>query len=315
MADMVYRKKLIEYLPPIMQRFSEIKEIMNTEDIELENVNECIGKILDEAFIKDCSEYGIRRYESILAIVPDRSDSLEERKTRVTAKYNNSLPYTYRTLLKKLEVLYGTGNYEVSGDLQRYCIEVTVHSELRGQKRILFEILDGLLPINMVFNAKNEVLRHFIINVPEKMDICGLRIKTFIYFWNCDVLDGSKLLDGSRLLNAEKRYNLILGIKNIVRCYLNENIDIGRVYINILSCFVVNEKVCSANVVNVVLNFLDITGGTKLAAKIIHRAIAKTYETIGDVTITYRRNLHYLDGSELLDGSRLLNAFYKKEDI
>ena len=52
-----------------------------------------------------------------------------------------------------------------------------------------------------------------------------------------------------------------------------------------------------------------LTAGTSYTAEI------HVSEKIGDVTITYRRNLCYLDGSGMLDGSRLVNAFYGKEDI
>lgn len=55
--------------------------------------------------------------------------------------------------------------------------------------------------------------------------------------------------------------------------------------------------------------------GQVLTAQTRHMAEAHVSERIGDVTITYRRNLCYLDGSEPLDGSRLVNAFYGKEDI
>lgn len=52
-----------------------------------------------------------------------------------------------------------------------------------------------------------------------------------------------------------------------------------------------------------------LTAGTSYTAEI------HVSEKIGGVTITYRRNLCYLDGSGMLDGSRLVNAFYGKEDI
>lgn len=55
--------------------------------------------------------------------------------------------------------------------------------------------------------------------------------------------------------------------------------------------------------------------GQVLTAQTRHMAEAHVSESIGDVTITYHRNLCYLDGSGLLDGSRQVNAFYGKEDI
>ena len=376
MADLVYRKRLTEYLPLFMQQFAEFKEITAAEDPWMDNIQEQAGKILDNAFIQDCGIQGIKRYENMLGIMPDMAESLEERKQAVLMHLNNKPPYTYRTLLKKLEVLYGAGNYEVSGDLSRYIINVRVHSELRGQKKVVETMLGWFLPVNMEFTAVNEVLRHFIINMLEEMDVTKIRLHTQLNFWGCDILNGTRLLDGSVLVDAKKRYNLVLGIKNGIKFNISENMDTDRVYIKILSCFNVHENInglkavfklgCSglwfpvnvpggynmplkvampvkANVVQdmdtvslangiikvqaeektgvaavsrAAVNFWqDGSKGKALTAGTMHMVAARVSETLGDVTITYRRNLCYLDGSEPLDGSRLVNAFYKKESV
>ena len=376
MADLVYRKRLTEYLPLFMQQFAEFKEITAAEDPWMDNIQEQAGKILDNAFIQDCGIQGIKRYENMLGIMPDMAESLEERKHAVLMHLNNKPPYTYRTLLKKLEVLYGAGNYEVSGDLTRYMVNVRVHSELRGQKKVVETMLGWFLPVNMEFTAVNEVLRHFIINILEEMDVTKIRLHTQLNFWGCDILNGTRLLDGSVLVDAKKRYNLVLGIKNGIKFNISENMDTDRVYINILSCFNVHENInglkavfklgCSglwfpvnvpggyniplkmsvpvkasvlqdmdtvslangiikvqaeektgvAAVSRAAVNFWqDGSKGKALTAGTMHIVAAKVSETLGDVTITYRRNLCYLDGSEPLDGSRLVNAFYKKESV
>ena len=376
MADLVYRKRLTEYLPLFMQQFAEFKEITAAEDPWMDNIQEQAGKILDNAFIQDCGIQGIKRYENMLGIMPDMAESLEERKHAVLMHLNNKPPYTYRTLLKKLEVLYGAGNYEVSGDLTRYMVNVRVHSELRGQKKVVETMLGWFLPVNMEFTAVNEVLRHFIINMLEEMDVTKIRLHTQLNFWGCDILNGTRLLDGSVLVDAKKRYNLVLGIKNGIKFNISENMGTDRVYINILSCFNVHENInglkavfklgCSglwfpvnvpggyniplkmsvpvkasvlqdmdtvslangiikvqaeektdvAAVSRAAVNFWqDGSKGKALTAGTMHMVAARVSETLGDVTITYRRNLCYLDGSEPLDGSRLVNAFYKKESV
>lgn len=376
MADLVYRKRLTEYLPLFMQQFAEFKEITAAEDPWMDNIQEQAGKILDNAFIQDCGIQGIKRYENMLGIMPDMAESLEERKQAVLMHLNNKPPYTYRTLLKKLEVLYGAGNYEVSGDLSRYIINVRVHSELRGQKKVVETMLGWFLPVNMEFTAVNEVLRHFIINMLEEMDVTKIRLHTQLNFWGCDILNGTRLLDGSVLVDAKRRYNLVLGIKNGIKFNISENMDTDRVYIKILSCFNVHENInglkavfklgCSglwfpvnvpggyniplkmsvpvkasvlqdmdtvslangiikvqaeektdvAAVSRAAVNFWqDGSKGKALTAGTMHMVAARVSETLGDVTITYRRNLCYLDGSEPLDGSRLVNAFYKKESV
>lgn len=378
MADLVYRKRLTEYLPLFMQQFAEFKEITKAEEPWMDNIQEQAGGILDNAFIEDCGIQGIKRYENMLGIMPDTAESLEERKQAVLMHLNNKPPYTYRTLLKKLEVLYGAGNYGVSGDLARYMVNVKVHSELRGQKKVLETMLGWFLPMDMAFTAVNEVLRHYIIYMPEEMDVTEIHLHTQLNFWGCNILNGTRLLDGSVLLDARRRYDLVLGVRNGIKFSINEYMDTDRVYIKILSCFNVRENINSLEAVfklgrsglwftgsgdmpggyNMPLKLtlpvkasivqdMDVaslangivkvqteekTGvavvsragvnfwqqgskGKVLTAGTRHMAVAEAHETVGDVTITYCRNLHYLDGSKRLDGTQPLDAFYKKESV
>lgn len=321
LADGVYRERLANYLPPFMLQFPEIKEIMAAEDADFDNINSSIQKILDEAFIKDCSIYGIKRYESILGITPGVLEPLETRRVNVLMQWNSTIPYTYRTLLKKLEVLYGAGNYEVSGDLQRYYIHVIVHSELQGQKKILYTMLGRFLPMNMAFTAKNEVLRNFIIYIPEKMDVPVMEMRTFFHFWDCDILNGSRLLDGSVLLCARRRYNLVPWVKyNGIKMPVHVIADVPAVLIKGVLYHGRQQDIKAGTTYYSRVNFWEHTGSGQAGCRtgktnMSFKAAIETHENIGEVSITYKRNLCYLDGSVLLDGSKVLNALYMEEEV
>ena len=162
------------------------------------------------------------------------------------------------------------------------------------------------------------------INIPSCFNtyekICGakalFRLGDFS-FWECEILNGTNLLDGSVLLNSRNRYGLVLGIKNGTRFYVKEAIDAAC--INIRGKVYIEEKTGVVVAVKAAVNFLQGCNQTADSAgtvtKTRHMAVVKTTGTIENITITYKRNLHYLDGSELLDGSRLVNAFYGKESI
>lgn len=321
LADEVYRRRLASYLPPFMQQFHEIKEIMAAEDTGLDNINSNIQKILDEAFIKDCSVYGIKRYESILGINPGALEPIETRRVNVLMQWNSTIPYTYRTLLKKLEVLYGAGNYEVSGDLQRYYIHVTIHSELQGQKKILYTMLGRFLPMNMAFAAKNEVLRNFIIYIPEKIDVPVMEMRTFFHFWGCSLLDGSRLLDGSVLLCARRRYNLVPWVKySGIEMPVHVIADVPAVLIKGVLYHVRQQNIKAGTEYQYMVDFWEHAGEGQAGCRtgktnISFKAVIETHGDIGEVSITYKRNLCYLDGSVPLDGLKLLNAFYLEEEL
>ena len=233
--------QILEYYPPIIKQIKEIQQIAKAEDKEFLKLAHESENVINNMFISTSNEEGVKRFEKLLGIIPDNGRTLEERRQDVIIHMNT--PCTYRTLLNKLEVLYGAGNYEISRDLKNYSINVVVHSELRGQKKALETMLDYFLPMNIVFSAKNEVLRHFIIPIPAEMNITKIHLKAQVSYWDCKLVNGTKLLDGSGLLNASRRYNLVPGIKNNIKAHIKENIYTGRLHINILPCFDVNENI------------------------------------------------------------------------
>jgi len=155
--DTLKRKKLIEYQSPFMQKFAEIKELMKAGDEEIELLEQCIQRVMDNAFIMDCDIYGIKKYESMLNILPDAKDTLESRKSRILVRWNNTIPYTWRTLLKKLDLLCD-GNYEAGNNFKTgYKVYVTAHLGLPGQTEELERLLEKILPANLVIEAANTV--------------------------------------------------------------------------------------------------------------------------------------------------------------
>ena len=110
MAEFPERKKLIQYLSPFAQSFGEMQEIMRVEEKWIDKMESHIGKIYDNAFIEDCDEYGIRKYEKLLGILSDTEEKLATRKLRVRVGWNDTIPYTYRTMIRKLNLLCGVNN-------------------------------------------------------------------------------------------------------------------------------------------------------------------------------------------------------------
>lgn len=166
MVDEVDRKKLIEYLPPFMRQFAEIKQIMNVENAETDQVNRNIQQVLDSAFIKTCSERGIQNYEKMLDIVPNAEDALELRKLRVLMYWNNSLPYTMKTLIKKLITYCGEDGFYVSKkDLTSYHLLIEIFSGSQGQLEELKKVIGLMVPMNMYFILSN------VLEANTRMDL------------------------------------------------------------------------------------------------------------------------------------------------
>lgn len=157
MAETIDRKKLIDYLPPIMQNFTEIKQITKVEQKETDALDYEIGKVLDNAFIEDCDEYGIKKYEKLVGATPTAQDTLESRKSRVLIRWNDFIPYSYRVLIRKLNIFCGVNNYDISGDLKNYELFISTHLSIIGQTTELEKMLDKMLPVPIVFTLFNDL--------------------------------------------------------------------------------------------------------------------------------------------------------------
>ena len=173
MDDEMKRKPLIEYLPDFMRQFAEIKEIMKASQIEADAADLSMQKILDNSFILDCDEWGIKKYENILGITPSSEDTLDSRKSRVLVRWNDKVPYTYRVLIRKLNELCGVKNYDISGCLKKYELTIAVRFSVNSQIKCLEEMLDRILPMNMSVATVN----HLKYELEEKATLAGAVLK------------------------------------------------------------------------------------------------------------------------------------------
>lgn len=97
--------QILEYYPPIIKQIKEIQQIAKAEDKEFLKLAHESENVINNMFISTSNEEGVKRFEKLLGIIPDNGRTLEERRQDVIIHMNT--PCTYRTLLNKLEVLYG----------------------------------------------------------------------------------------------------------------------------------------------------------------------------------------------------------------
>jgi hypothetical protein len=146
---------LISYLPPIFQGYKEYKSIMDTENHEFQLVFDTSEQVLNNIFIQDCNLEGIKRYEAILKIKPSANDTLETRKFRVLSRWNDEIPYTWKTLLAKLDSICGKDNYSIILINDEYKIQLETHIGVYGGVDELNHVLTTMLPCNLIIISHN----------------------------------------------------------------------------------------------------------------------------------------------------------------
>ncbi len=149
---MIREVNLADYIPLYMQDFSEIKEILNTENIEFQTIDDESETILDNQFIFTCSEVGIKRFEDMLGIKALDDDTLENRRFKVLSVWDNAVPYSIRALKEKLAVLCGEAGYTLNVYYDTYSIKVRI--ALKNMKNYVQaeNMLRAVIPCNMLMD-------------------------------------------------------------------------------------------------------------------------------------------------------------------
>lgn len=166
----------------------------------------------------------------------------------------------------------------------------------------------------------------------EKTLLKNIRIAARIPFWRTRLFDGSELMDGSHLMNAQREYDLRLGIMYREGEFeTNETAILAVVAMATkvpLSEKMNTEKVTAAISIDFwrslyfdgsilmdgkrLMNYSRQEIKTTARFKTPVKSIAEDFE---NATVTTRRNLAYFDGSLKMDGSRSMNSIYRKEAI
>ena len=147
-------RQLIEHLPVVLRDVPEFSVLMEAWQPELLTAWAAQDGVLENQFVQTATEYGIRRWESILRIFPKDTDTLEMRRARILAAFRLKLPYTVRWLRNWLDEVCGAGNYRL--DIVEYLITLALELDSIPDVDELAENIIGFLhyikPANMLMN-------------------------------------------------------------------------------------------------------------------------------------------------------------------
>ncbi|APC83195.1 putative phage tail protein [Clostridium botulinum] len=148
------KKKLIDFLPPQIADIEEFKNIMATENIELELIEKGQERILKENFIDTATDYGIKHQEKLFKIRADLlNDTLEFRKLRIKNRKMDKMPITQRALEHKLKTLFGEGNYKVEVLNDEYVLKVFISTFNWSMFNEIIDNFRYIIPCNMMLSS------------------------------------------------------------------------------------------------------------------------------------------------------------------
>lgn len=144
------RKKLQDYLPPILLKTYEFPLLCKTEQPEIDRLHNAADAVLDAQFLSTAGEYAIQRYEKIFGVVPQDTDTLDERRFKVLTRINTQLPFSVRRLRQQLETLCGADGYKFKVSGGKYTLSVKVALTAKRNQQAVEELLADIVPANMV---------------------------------------------------------------------------------------------------------------------------------------------------------------------
>jgi hypothetical protein len=144
---------LIEYLPPVIQDYKEIKEVMTSENPEFQLVGDESEVLKNNQFIESTNELGIKRFEDMLEIKALYDDTWDNRKFKVLSVWNNAIPYTINALNEKLAILCGEGGYSLNVNYNTYTVTVRVALSSKKNYSEVEKMLNLVLPCNMIIDV------------------------------------------------------------------------------------------------------------------------------------------------------------------
>lgn len=142
---------LFPLLPPTVNEFKEMQEIVRVESINFNRVRLQLIDIFKYRFVHETDEKGVLLWEKMLKIKRRTTDTLDYRKFRILTKINNKLPYTIRSLKQLLNSLCGEENYSVYLDGQALELHFEFYRSIPDVKH-LKNTLEEMIPLNLWLN-------------------------------------------------------------------------------------------------------------------------------------------------------------------
>ncbi|MGG3278853.1 putative phage tail protein [Paenibacillus solani] len=150
--------RILPYLPEYYQEFLEFRELAQTEDIELDQLETAVQQLFDDQFVMRSSIQAIKRREMMLGIQADpTTESLDFRRQRIMNRYQTKPPFTVRWLQEQLDQLVGLGMTVVSVDVENFILYVTTNIENANVFREVQHTIQTIKPANMVYQQNTSL--------------------------------------------------------------------------------------------------------------------------------------------------------------
>ncbi|MCD8150609.1 MAG: YmfQ family protein [Clostridiales bacterium] len=324
-------EELLSYGPRFYKDFLEMDTNYRFGGYTLDVAAEGLETLMINQFIDSADEETIERLEKWLGITTDTSMTLEERRARVLVYWNGTDKLSGSSIKRLAQTYSGSSTEPTVVMTTHLTITVPVDEDSSVDLTDFLALIGKMIPAHIAYYIIQSTEMEVDSSTLEEFILQNINIRTAIPFWRCQLIDGSILLDGSQLLNAARSYNARVGLLYDYGDVETEQAA-NLAAVAILMAVETAETAETGGEIKVAASidfwqsvYLDGThlldGSETLEYERQYNtaavAITADIETSEDLaaSLTTTRNLHYCDGSVILDGSTLLNSFIEKEEI
>ena len=153
---MEYRRNDIDisqFLPPVSRDSQDIQEVMRIENPEFKLLWDIMADILDNQFIPTMGEFGLSHWEWILEVLPQDTDTIEDRRNRILRLLAGTRPYTVEKLQEMLDATFGNGAVGVDLDENLYEIWFILSKEMRERSGEVISYAEPIVPKNLLLKT------------------------------------------------------------------------------------------------------------------------------------------------------------------
>ena len=136
--------------PEIFTNIPDIAQIYEINNKQSDDLDRALAQMDDNIFLDRMDAETCLRWEKILGITAFDDDTIEDRRFRIKSKVLEKLPYSYRVIIEKMDVLCPDGYTFIIDDDQ---LSVEAKLSLKSQKMIkdVDELFDNVIPLNMTY--------------------------------------------------------------------------------------------------------------------------------------------------------------------
>ncbi|MCD8364696.1 MAG: YmfQ family protein [Clostridiales bacterium] len=329
-------EELIRYYPRYYLDVREMVAILKAHGAICDVLEDNIEQVYSNNFIDEMDEDSIARLESMLGIALNKSRTLEERRALVKA-YFVGFGTVSASMIK--ETIYAYTGLEADITFEPYDDEGNNRLKIDiplgdGDASYISDILDLIskrIPAHIMYIVDKSVYVEVDVSTLEEFILQNINIHIPIPFWGAMLMDGTALMDGSLLLDAMRSYNARVGL---LYDYGDAETEQTANFVSVAMWMAIEtDETAECGGELAVATSIDfwqsryLDGSTLLDGSETFKyerqynaaavAIAADIDTSEDFAagVTTTQNLHYCDGSVLMDGSTLLNSYIKKEDL